>query len=611
MLEAIIRRLKHVKHDKRGVSNVIVVMLSLVLIVVIVANVVLWSYQMNQFDWERMQEKIEITNVTRETHSSWFVAHEEYQLNIGNRVNYTYINTHVADEKYERFTEAPGGWYNASWIYRKPIDINNTQNSNSLTDFQVLASIDTVSLITAGKMRSDCGDMRFADSDGLTLIDYWIESGTNSSDTKLWIKVPFIPANSTTIIYMYYGNPGATSVSNINNVFEATYTKINVAYEWETRISTTDVANGDDVGSWQDITFDFPFWREFKTRVYICSNGFGIFDPTASTNDYTNSLAELQGRWKIAPFWDDLRTDMDGGIVTNAGVYVDKYSDHFVITWETTRYGASGDSIKFQAILHRNGDVRFNVNNATNFNNFTPTLGISKGNSANYIDITNERATGKSWLFLLRKYTPNEPTCMVGSEETKGKYQFDIVGSFIVDLSAYPLGHIETVEIVLRYRAEDTYERWYMKAYNWTNDQYGNVGFNLTTGHMPTMGWDYYTVNLTTAWDSYVHNNGTLLVKLYDEVVDINQTTIDIDFFGIRAIIDGTTFDLKNSGATSIRIVSIWIINLIDHKRYDANFFMNSGENGVYTRADISLPTVGFIARVITERGNVAVFQND
>jgi len=54
-----------INRDRRGISNVIVVMLSLVLIVVIVANVVLWSYQMNQLDWERMREDISIANVTR------------------------------------------------------------------------------------------------------------------------------------------------------------------------------------------------------------------------------------------------------------------------------------------------------------------------------------------------------------------------------------------------------------------------------------------------------------------------------------------------------------------------------------------------------------------
>jgi hypothetical protein len=36
-------------------------MLSLVLVVTVVSNVVLWSYQKNNIDWERMQEKIDVT----------------------------------------------------------------------------------------------------------------------------------------------------------------------------------------------------------------------------------------------------------------------------------------------------------------------------------------------------------------------------------------------------------------------------------------------------------------------------------------------------------------------------------------------------------------------
>ena len=53
------------KQDQRGISNVIVVMLSLVILVIISANVILWSYQMNQLDWEKMQEDINIVDVTR------------------------------------------------------------------------------------------------------------------------------------------------------------------------------------------------------------------------------------------------------------------------------------------------------------------------------------------------------------------------------------------------------------------------------------------------------------------------------------------------------------------------------------------------------------------
>jgi hypothetical protein len=62
MLQAITRRLKR---GKRGISTVIVVMLSLVLLVIIVGNVVLWSYQMNQLDIDRMQETITITDVKK------------------------------------------------------------------------------------------------------------------------------------------------------------------------------------------------------------------------------------------------------------------------------------------------------------------------------------------------------------------------------------------------------------------------------------------------------------------------------------------------------------------------------------------------------------------
>ncbi|MEM0476126.1 MAG: DUF2341 domain-containing protein, partial [Candidatus Aenigmatarchaeota archaeon] len=45
------------------------------------------------------------------------------------------------------------------------------------------------------------------------------ESGCNSANTKIWVKVPSIPANSNKTIYLYYGNPSATSMSNGDNTF--------------------------------------------------------------------------------------------------------------------------------------------------------------------------------------------------------------------------------------------------------------------------------------------------------------------------------------------------------------------------------------------------------
>ncbi|MGB9561510.1 MAG: DUF2341 domain-containing protein, partial [bacterium] len=81
-----------------------------------------------------------------------------------------------------------------------------------------LITFNSAALISAGKMRSDCGDLRFTAGDGITVLNYWIESGVNTSSTRVWVKVPSVPAGSSTI-YMYYGNPSASSESNGTNVF--------------------------------------------------------------------------------------------------------------------------------------------------------------------------------------------------------------------------------------------------------------------------------------------------------------------------------------------------------------------------------------------------------
>lgn len=73
----------------------------------------------------------------------------------------------------------------------------------------------------------------------------------------------------------------------------------------------------------------------------------------------------------------------------------------------------------------------------------------------------------------------------------------------------------------------------------------------------------------------------------------------------------GTRMDIKNTGPLSIRIVAVWISTSTTHQRYDADLFLNSGESATYIRADIEFPKDAFVAKVITERGNVAVFSED
>lgn len=105
-------------------------------------------------------------------------------------------------------------WWNPGWKYRVPVTISNTLNANTLSDYQVLVTLNTQTLISQGKMRADCGDIRVTDNNG-SQLSYWVEPNTcNTATTKIWVKVPKIPGSGTTTIYVYYGNLTATSQSN-------------------------------------------------------------------------------------------------------------------------------------------------------------------------------------------------------------------------------------------------------------------------------------------------------------------------------------------------------------------------------------------------------------
>jgi hypothetical protein len=105
-------------------------------------------------------------------------------------------------------------WFDSSWQYRKGLTITNSTGS-SLTNMQKLITVDTATLIAAGKLQSNCNDLRFADSSG-NALSYYIDSGCNTSSTKIWVMIPSLPTGNSTF-YMYYGNNTATQGSSSTN----------------------------------------------------------------------------------------------------------------------------------------------------------------------------------------------------------------------------------------------------------------------------------------------------------------------------------------------------------------------------------------------------------
>ncbi len=104
------------------------------------------------------------------------------------------------------------------WNYRKRITIT-TSTDRELENYPVKIVFDPSRLISAGKMRSDCADLRFTTLDGEKL-KYYLESCTPTK-VSVWVNIPIIPSgkNHKIDLYMYYGNPSATSESDISARF--------------------------------------------------------------------------------------------------------------------------------------------------------------------------------------------------------------------------------------------------------------------------------------------------------------------------------------------------------------------------------------------------------
>ena len=99
------------------------------------------------------------------------------------------------------------------------IIIDNSANSNDLTDYQVLLTI-----TGDAQFFSDCNDddkvIEIYDEDKATLIPFYVEEwDVANKNARIWIKVPLIPANSIKKVYLKVNPSRTESLSNPYNVF--------------------------------------------------------------------------------------------------------------------------------------------------------------------------------------------------------------------------------------------------------------------------------------------------------------------------------------------------------------------------------------------------------
>ncbi|MEA3487918.1 MAG: DUF2341 domain-containing protein [Euryarchaeota archaeon] len=359
---------------------------------------------------------------------------------------------------------ADPGWL-SGWSYRKDVTISS---SSVLTDYQVNVTVDTASLISAGKMNASGDDIRFTGSDGTTLINYWIESGLNTDTTKIWVNVPSVSTTGTTI-YMYYGNPTAASDSNYDNTFTKDYGETGLAGLWhmDTGIGTTAADSsgngnsgtiyeatwvGSDGGQWdgQNVQFSNGDSLSFDGNDYVVVPGSASLNVTDAItleawihpiayNDYDRIIAKPwnnnEAPWNVYALHFD---DADPAHVVMS------------IAVGTTYYGIPADvTIPLNKWTHvagtyDGGNVTVYVNGVECGSNPNPSGNIATNAMDLYIGYNELCSSSQSFNGTIdeariynralnldeikchyerRKYASSEPEATIGSEEEEPSQQ--------------------------------------------------------------------------------------------------------------------------------------------------------------------------------------------
>jgi len=140
-------------------------------------------------------------------HGTYDPAYRDNKIAIDNVVE-------VAGYNFDEYS-----WWNASWIYKRRVKINNTQNIQ-LNDFIVPINISSTTY-----MMSDCSDLRLLNGSENAEVPFEMESCLQNN-VLLWAKVNLTPSTNTSY-YVYYGNSTpVVNRSNPSNVWNSSWTAV-------------------------------------------------------------------------------------------------------------------------------------------------------------------------------------------------------------------------------------------------------------------------------------------------------------------------------------------------------------------------------------------------
>lgn len=323
----------------------------------------------------------------------------------------------------------------AAWQYQRQITVTTGAVTpfNGYSGYTVqLTGLNTAALVTAGKMRSDCNDLRIArfSANTWTQLDTQILN-CNTANTAVWFKLQAnIAASSTdTSYYLNYGSSTATAgPSNLNNVYLfydnfASDTVGQVPTGWTVQSGTAWSVQNDATGNflrWPSTAPAAPLRALIKVTsitaeqdVFVQAN---IRQTDANTTEITGCTA---GRFTGT---SDTNVSLYKSCMTNFGgarsgmlvSYVNGTTtthNTYAYAWPDNTFTAVAGAMFGSPATVRNyvaGTLRGSITGNTDLNNISGSVGVSAiQNSGTNYDFEN---------FLARRYTEPEPTLTLAAE---------------------------------------------------------------------------------------------------------------------------------------------------------------------------------------------------
>lgn len=350
-------------------------------------------------------------------------------------------------------------WHDDSRLKRVQLNVNNS--SVVLTDYQIMKNITYDS-----DMQSDFDDILFYNESGGN-ISYWIESKTDSVSVDIWLKIPSISTTCGSKVWMYYGNPDASSASNGVNTFCA---------------FTEDISTSEHT---------FMYFNLDSVRVIGNINCSALSSEGPQYDLKPLAPSGYHWKWDYYKLGNALRLPIDAGLYTVGYVFPLNQS---------VRFETIADGSTFQLYV----DDVFKIESTS----MTP------------ISFTSLKLTGNSGedvytyeFTAVAKYTATKPTWDADGEEES--YEAPLQGTFLYPNSTYSIG----------YYGRLTSELVYETGINFSDI---NTFNQLTPGEMEVMSVDdtnyIPSIDKDAAHDGYMYGNFSL--QNVESVNFINVKTV-------------------------------------------------------------------------------------